>query len=294
MAAANMDTQLADIPTVAEMNARTLAAADYFDVDNDTVDANVIEIMAGTLTQTSAGYLAAGFSHHYDVAIPGYTMNEGNVNAILGTAVTQTSSGYLAGAFTNFFDVAAPVKDVNDVGVAGTPLTQADIRTAVGLASANLDTQLSYIPTVAEFNARTLASTDYFVAATDVVTNVTTVQTVVGSSDATLANQNTIISTIKDILVDTGTTLPAQITALTITAGSGSETYVATVQTAGVPVAGVECWVSTDIAGTNVVAGTETTDDFGNVTFYLDVGSYYLWRDSTTDSFPNPTAFTVS
>jgi len=44
----------------------------------------------------------------------------------------------------------------------GSSLTQADIRTAVGLASANLDTQLGDIPTVTEFNARTKPTADYF------------------------------------------------------------------------------------------------------------------------------------
>jgi hypothetical protein len=42
-------------------------------------------------------------------------------------------------------------------------LTQADIRTAVGLGSANLDTQLGDLPTVSEFEARTLLAADYFV-----------------------------------------------------------------------------------------------------------------------------------
>jgi len=80
----------------------------------------------------------------------------------------------------------------------------------------------------------------------------------------------------------------------TTVVNAGSETWVLTVESSGVPVAGVECWVSTDIAGSNTVAGTSTTDDFGMVTFYLDVGTYYLWRDSSTHTFPNPTAFTVS
>lgn len=40
-------------------------------------------------------------------------------------------------------------------------LAAADIRTAVGLASANLDTQLGDVPTNSEFSARTLASADY-------------------------------------------------------------------------------------------------------------------------------------
>lgn len=54
-------------------------------------------------------------------------------------------------------------------GGGGSSLTQADIRTAVGLASANLDTQLGDIPTVTEFNARTKPTADYFDSATDTV-----------------------------------------------------------------------------------------------------------------------------
>jgi hypothetical protein len=40
----------------------------------------------------------------------------------------------------------------------------ASVRSAIGLASANLDTQLADVPTVAEFNARTLAAADYATA----------------------------------------------------------------------------------------------------------------------------------
>ncbi len=50
-------------------------------------------------------------------------------------------------------------------GVTGfNDLSAADVRTAVGLASANLDTQLDALPTNAELNARTLASADYATA----------------------------------------------------------------------------------------------------------------------------------
>jgi len=49
------------------------------------------------------------------------------------------------------------------------------------MASANLDTQLADLPTVAEFEARTLVAAAYFDAATDAVANVTTVGSVTGS-----------------------------------------------------------------------------------------------------------------
>ena len=49
-------------------------------------------------------------------------------------------------------------------------LDAAGVRSAVGLASANLDTQLSDLPTVAEFEARTLVAAAYFDPAVDAVT----------------------------------------------------------------------------------------------------------------------------
>ena len=49
-------------------------------------------------------------------------------------------------------------------------LDAAGVRTALGLSSANLDTQLGDLPTTSEFNARTLASADYFDFANDTVT----------------------------------------------------------------------------------------------------------------------------
>jgi hypothetical protein len=55
------------------------------------------------------------------------------------------------------------------------------VRSAVGLASANLDTQLADLPTVSEFEARTLVAAAYFDPAADTVANVTTVGSVTGS-----------------------------------------------------------------------------------------------------------------
>jgi len=75
-------------------------------------------------------------------------------------------------------------------------LDAAGVRSAMGLGSANLDTQLGDIPTVSEFNARTLASADYATAAN--------LATVAGYLDTEIAA----------ILEDTGTTIPAQISAL--------------------------------------------------------------------------------
>lgn len=60
------------------------------------------------------------------------------------------------------------------------------------------------------------------------------------------------------------------------------------------PIDGVEVWITTDSGGTNVVAGTLSTDALGVATFMLDAGDYYVWRQQSGYNFTNPVAITVS
>lgn len=78
--------------------------------------------------------------------------------------------------------------------------------------------------------------------------------------------------------------------------GSGSISYPVTVtQSDGVtPLEGVQVWITTDLAGTNVIAGSLYTSSMGLATFVLDAGSYYLWRQISGWNFSNPQAITVS
>jgi len=79
------------------------------------------------------------------------------------------------------------------------------------------------------------------------------------------------------------------------TSGGGALMFVYTLtnQLDSTPIADADVWVSTDSVGTNVVASGRT-DAFGNVTFYLDAGTYYLWRQKTGWNFANPDIETVS
>lgn len=75
--------------------------------------------------------------------------------------------------------------------------------------------------------------------------------------------------------------------------GSGATTKTITVTNGAQPIDGVEVWVSTDSGGTNVVAGTLSTNAFGQVTFMLDNGNYYVWTQLAGYNFTNPTPITV-
>lgn len=59
------------------------------------------------------------------------------------------------------------------------------------------------------------------------------------------------------------------------------------------PLSDVTVWVSTDSAGTSVVA-SGTTDNFGEVEFQLDAGTYYVWRQKAGWNFSNPDTEVVS
>jgi hypothetical protein len=59
------------------------------------------------------------------------------------------------------------------------------------------------------------------------------------------------------------------------------------------PIADAYVWVTTDIAGNNVIASNRT-DQYGVVTFYLDAGTVYVWRKKSGENFINPDVKVVS
>jgi hypothetical protein len=81
-----------------------------------------------------------------------------------------------------------------------------------------------------------------------------------------------------------------------VSAGTGAIAYTTTVTTpsTGAPIEGVAAWVTSDSAGTNVIAGTQYTSASGTCTFMLDAGSYYMWLQKTGWNFSNPVSITVS
>jgi len=76
--------------------------------------------------------------------------------------------------------------------------------------------------------------------------------------------------------------------------GSGSSSKTLTIEApVGTPKDGVVVWISTDIGGSNVVA-SGVTDAFGHVTFMLDPGTYFAWKQLAGVNFTNPESFVVT
>lgn len=77
--------------------------------------------------------------------------------------------------------------------------------------------------------------------------------------------------------------------------GSGaiSWTYTVTDSGTGLPIPDAQIWVTSDLAGSNVIA-SGTTDILGQITFMLDAGTVYVWRAKTLYNFVNPDTEVVS
>ncbi len=75
--------------------------------------------------------------------------------------------------------------------------------------------------------------------------------------------------------------------------GSGAISTTVTITVNGLPRDGVEVWYTTDAGGLNVVA-SGVTDAMGQVTFLLDAGTYYVWKQLSGVNFTNPETTVVS
>ena len=69
--------------------------------------------------------------------------------------------------------------------------------------------------------------------------------------------------------------------------GANEFTYTLTETGSGDPIPDADVWATTDAAGTVVVASGRT-NQLGKVTFYLDAGPIYIWRQKSGFNFTNP------
>lgn len=80
-----------------------------------------------------------------------------------------------------------------------------------------------------------------------------------------------------------------------ISSGIGAIAHTQTITVDGSPADNVRCWVNTsDDDPTAAAIASGVTNASGEVTFYLDAGTYYLWAEKGGAVFTNPTAITVA
>lgn len=75
--------------------------------------------------------------------------------------------------------------------------------------------------------------------------------------------------------------------------GASTYTYTLTRSDTAAPIDDAQVWLTTDSAGTNVVASGRT-DAAGQVTFQVDAGTFYLWASKSGFNFSNPQTVVVS
>lgn len=125
----------------------------------------------GTVTLSAANgfevgkyYFLYGFATVNSVAGKGLLKSFRVGPAESSAGVPKVDVSHWAGTTTTTNDIALKTTLAKTTHITGfNDLDAGGVRTAVGLGSANLDTQLGDIPTVSEFNARTLVAADYFV-----------------------------------------------------------------------------------------------------------------------------------
>jgi hypothetical protein len=211
-----------------------------------------------------AGAISYGFK--------AYDYRKANLTHILGTLLTETA-GQIAAAFKKFFNIATPTGTVNSLPDA-VPGANGGLPTTNG-------TKINQ--TVDLTSGQSIACSDKTGFSLSV-----TPPTAVQIRQEMDSNSTKLAA----ILEDTGTTIPALINT---GAGAGTilHTYTITDSADGTPIDGVEVWVSTDAAGSNVIASGYTNSS-GVVSFMLDAGTYYFWRKRSGYNFTNPDTETVA
>lgn len=397
LASANLDTQLGDIPTVSEFNARTKPTADYFDHTSDQVAVSAVNDKTGyslstappTAAEVYAEFTSGSNEDAFKADVSGLSTFDASTDQVVASNMRGTDNALLASsAPTNWGSLSINSSGhIARVTLVDTTTTNTDMANISSLATASdlavvdgvvdaikLKTdQLTFtVSNQVDSNALSGGSGgddaatiySYFTASnredqfksdvsglatsSDLATvdsNVDSIKavteqmvfTVSGQIDAnavtggggddaatiysyftasnredqfksdvsglaTQSSVNTVDSNVDAIKAKTDElsfTIANQVDANAVTGGgtpigAGAIAHTVTVNVGGNPADGVEVWVSTDSAGNNVVAGTLVTDAFGNATFMLEAGSYYLWAQRSGTNFTNPTSFSVS
>jgi len=201
-------------------------------------------------------------------------------NNIGDLALEATLTDIKGAGFDTLTDSLQAIRARGDTAWA--TILEATIRSAIGLAAANMDTQIFNLSnSINNVSSRIGTAVDLGEGAPENVVQM--LLAMAGKTDNAASFDRT-----TDSLEAIRDNQPSN-------TDPGEVPHEITVQSGGVDISGVKCWLSNDKAGANRVSANRYTDDDGKVTFLVteDV-TYYLWRDHHSYSFPNPTAVTKS
>ena len=263
----------------------------YIDVFADQIAGNGDYVVYATRQRSGAG-AAYEIGARTTVAVPSGVTSQMFPTIALTCGATDVIKIYLVGLAgdTTTPDTIVEVSEefvLTDSSGNVTPVA-ADVRSAVGLASANLDTQFTTIDDYLDTEiAAILAAVDTEVAAIKAKTdNLPSDPADESSIQAAIAALPTAAEIDTELSGTHGAGLWGG------AGGTGFYTVQIPCEVSGSPADGVQVMVTDDVAGTNIIAQT-ISDSLGIATVYLDAGDYYVFLQRGGDTFPNPTLITV-
>jgi hypothetical protein len=141
--------------------------------DDNRYAVEFTDVAAGAYRLNGFVSSVGGFANEiYDLTLETATFYPRSEAKMRGTDASLLAANYTAPANSDITAIKAKTDQLaftvaNQVDAnaltGGGGLDAAGVRSAIGLASANLDTQIADLPTVAEFEARSIPSADYFV-----------------------------------------------------------------------------------------------------------------------------------
>jgi len=328
-----METTLNDVPTTSEFNARTLPSADYVVVtdtiarvtlvDTTTTNTDLAGLKALESEIHATWGTVIGNAEGTDIAADIAAIKAETVTILADTNEIQGKlpTGYLMGSSdvsNHDTDIDSILADTNEIqgklptnNIMGSSVktdkdddidailvdttampTSADIQTACDTAITN-NALIVALPTLVDMTAAKTEINNNTDAKIVALNNISTAN--IRTELATELAEVTAIKAITDQLLFTSGTVNANIATSGIGTGSIKvDYYVFTNEIAETgAIANVSTWVSSDLAGTTGVASGMTDSD-GKVTFYLNAGTYYIWRTKAGYTFVNPDQEIVS
>ncbi len=201
--------------------------------------------------------------------------------------VVTDSSGFVTANVTGSIEVTG------DVTLAATQPNYAPAK--AGDAMTLTSAYATFTQTMADYLDAAISTRSTFSGGT--ISGVTNPVTVLSGTITTVTNP---VSVTGSVTMSGGSTLSASDVwsyisrTLTGGIGAGAISWTETIrESGGTPIPDADVWVTSDSAGTNVLASGRS-DGSGIVAFYLDAGTVYVWAQKSGFNFTNPTSTVVA
>lgn len=296
LASANLDTQLGTIDTV----------VDRIEVDTQDIQSRLPAALVGGRIDANTGAISADSTaaDNLEAMLDGtggvvlslsqlaIVATDGNPNVLLGGSGAGDGFGFSRSGAGNAFD-SEFIGQISSAVAAELVTYDAATGAEIATVANYLDTEIAAI---LEDTGTTIPAQIAALTIPSAATIADAVWDEVTSGHVTAGTTGAAIVAAGAAGDPWGTALPGAYAAGTagyklgnlVVAGSGAITFTYTVTTDGsTPIPDVDVWVTSDSAGTQILASGRTNQS-GVATFYLDAGTVYIWCQKSGYNFSNP------